>query len=214
MTVRVMLISPAAVAAHEARFGDDGPLDAAGLRRTRAAGPLPAAGRALTAPSPRYRETATALGAAGARAEPALRDLDAGRWRGLRLDEVAAAEPEALAAWLTDPGAAPHGGESVRDAVARVGAWLDGLEERLEERGDGRVLAFAPAAAVRAAVVHGLALPAQSFWRLDVQPLSLTELTGRGGRWNLRCGVPLARGHEGDPGDRGHPTSPAATQSS
>ncbi|CAM5342016.1 histidine phosphatase family protein [Streptomyces abikoensis] len=208
MTVRVMLISPAAVAAHEARFGDDGPLDAAALRRTRAAGPLPAAGRVLTAPSPRCRETATALGAKDARVEPALRDLDTGRWRGLGLNEVAAGEPEAVAAWLTDPEAAPHGGEPVRDAVARVGAWLDGLEVT------GRVLAFASPAVVRAAVVHGLALPAQSFWRLDVQPLSVTELTGRGGRWNLRCGVPLARGHEGTPGDRGHPTSPAVTQSS
>ncbi|MFF4215192.1 MULTISPECIES: histidine phosphatase family protein [Streptomyces] len=207
MTVRVMLISPAAVAAHEARFGDDGPLDAAALRRTRAAGPLPAAGRVLTAPSPRCRETAAVLGADAAGDEPALRDLDAGRWRGRELMELGASEPEALAAWLTDPDAAPHGGESVRDVIARAGEWLDGLE-------DGRVLAVAAPAAIRAAVVHGLALPAQSFWRLDVQPLSVTELTGRGGRWNLRCGVPLAREHDGTPGDRAHPTSPAGTQSS
>ncbi|MEV5376247.1 histidine phosphatase family protein [Streptomyces nondiastaticus] len=207
MTVRVMLISPAAVAAHEARFGDDGPLDAAALRRTRAAGPLPAAGRVLTAPSPRCRETAAVLGADAAGDEPALRDLDAGRWRGRELMELGASEPEALAAWLTDPDAAPHGGESVRDVIARAGEWLDGLE-------DGRVLAVAAPAAIRAAVVHCLALPAQSFWRLDVQPLSVTELTGRGGRWNLRCGVPLAREHDGTPGDRAHPTSPAGTQSS
>ncbi|MEU5190037.1 histidine phosphatase family protein [Streptomyces klenkii] len=211
MTVRVMLISPAAVAVREARFGDDGPLDAAGLRRTRAAGRLPAAGRVLTAPSPRCRQTAEALGADAARAEPALRDLDAGRWRGRELAEVGASEPEAVAAWLTDPDAAPHGGESVRDVVARVGRWLDGLE-------DGRVLAVAAPAVIRAAVVHGLALPAQSFWRLDVQPLSLTGLTGRGGRWNLRCGVPLTQEQEEPPGgaagDRGHPTSPAGTQSS
>ncbi|MEU8545802.1 histidine phosphatase family protein [Streptomyces roseoverticillatus] len=207
MTVRVMLISPSAAAAHEARFGDDGPLDAAALRRTRAAGRLPAAGRVLTAPSPRCRETAAALGADAAEDEPALRDLDAGRWRGRGLMDLGASEPEAVAAWLTDPDAAPHGGEPVRGAVARVGAWLDGLE-------DGRVLAVAAPAVIRAAVVHGLALPAQSFWRLDVQPLSLTELTGRGGRWNLRCGVPLTQGQEGTPGDRGHPTSPAGTQSS
>ncbi|WP_424891059.1 histidine phosphatase family protein [Streptomyces sp. XH2] len=207
MTVRVMLISPAAAAAHEARFGDDGPLDATALRRTREAGRLPAAGRVLTTPSPRCRETAAVLGADGAGAEPALRDLGAGRWEGRALAELGASEPEAVAAWLTDPDAAPHGGESVRGVVARVGAWLDGLE-------DGRVLAVAAPAVIRAAVVHGLALPAQVFWRLDVQPLSLTELTGRGGRWNLRCGVPLARGHEGTPGDRGHPTSPAGTQSS
>ncbi|MFE5868695.1 histidine phosphatase family protein [Streptomyces roseifaciens] len=189
MTVRVMLISPAAdTPSHEARFGDDGPLGAAGLRRTRAAaGSLPAAGRVLTAPSARCAETAAALGLAAARTEPALRDLDPGRWRGRPLAEVGTAEPQALAAWLTDPDAAPHGGESVRDAVARVGAWLDGLE-------DGRVLAVTAPAVVRAALVHALALPPQAFWRLDVLPLSVTELSGRGGRWNLRCGVPLPQG--------------------
>ncbi len=184
-----MLISPAADApAHEARFGDDGPLGAAGMRRTRAAaGSLPAAGQVLTAPSARCAASAAALGLAAARPEPALRDLDPGRWRGLPLAEVGAAEPQALAAWLTDPGAAPHGGESVQDVVARTGAWLDGLE-------DGRVLAVTTAAVIRAALVHALDLPPQTFWRLDVLPLSVTELSGRGGRWNLRCGVPLPRG--------------------
>ncbi|MFF7728880.1 histidine phosphatase family protein [Streptomyces sp. NPDC008001] len=199
MTVRVMLISPAVTASREARFGDDGPLDAAGLRRTRgAAGAVPAAGLVLTAPSPRCRDTAAALGA-DARAEPALRDLDAGRWRGRGLTELSASEPGALAAWLTDPGAAPHGGESVRDVVARAGTWLDGLP-------DGRVLAVTTPAVIRAALVHALALPAESFWRLDVQPLTLTELSGRGGRWNLRCGAPLAV-----PGPA-HGESPAAPE--
>ncbi|MFC5144203.1 histidine phosphatase family protein [Streptomyces aureoversilis] len=189
MTVRVMLISPASDGpSHEARFGDDGPLGAAGLRRTRAAaGSLPAAGQVLTAPSARCAGSASALGLAEARPEPALRDLDPGRWRGRPLAEVGTDEPRALAAWLTDPEAAPHGGESVRDVVARVGAWLDGLE-------DGRVLAVAPPAVVRAALVHALALPPQTFWRLDVLPLSVTELSGRGGRWNLRCGAPLPQG--------------------
>ncbi|MGK5733496.1 histidine phosphatase family protein [Streptomyces sp. URMC 124] len=184
-----MLISPAAdTPAHEARFGDDGPLGAAGARRTRAAaGALPAAARVLTAPSARCAGSAEALGLTAARPEPALRDLDAGRWHGRLLAEVGADEPKALAAWLTDPGAAPHGGESVLDVVARAGAWLDGLE-------DGRVLAVTTPVVIRAALVHALALPPQTFWRLDVLPLSVTELSGRGGRWNLRCGVPLSPG--------------------
>ncbi|MET7933035.1 histidine phosphatase family protein [Streptomyces sp. NPDC005322] len=57
---------------------------------------------------------------------------------------------------------------------------------------EGRVLAVAEPAVVRAALVHALALPAQTFWRLDAAPLTATELSGRSGRWNPRCGRPLA----------------------
>nr|EIF93375.1 phosphoglycerate mutase [Streptomyces tsukubensis NRRL18488] len=42
---------------------------------------------------------------------------------------------------------------------------------------------------VRAAVVHALALPPEAFWRLDVPALTVTELSGREGRWNLRLGT-------------------------
>ncbi|MFI9202451.1 histidine phosphatase family protein [Streptomyces sp. NPDC053048] len=188
MTTRVMLISPAiGTALRAARFDDDAPLDEAAARGARAAaGALPRAGLAVTAPSTRCRQTAGALGLEDAEPVRELRDLEAGRWRGRSLEEVAAGEPEAVARWLTDPGSAPHGGESVVDLTARVGAWLDGGVA------DGaRVLAVAEPAVVRAAVVHALALPPQTFWRLDVPPLTLTELTGRAGRWNLRCGRPL-----------------------
>lgn len=50
---------------------------------------------------------------------------------------------------------------------------------------------MAEAAVIRAAVVHGLRLPAEAFWRLDVAPLTLTELSGRSGRWNVGLGRPL-----------------------
>ncbi|MCC3777961.1 histidine phosphatase family protein, partial [Streptomyces sp. UNOB3_S3] len=149
--------------------------------------------RHLTAPSRRCRETAAALGLSPEPA-PGIADLAVGRWRGRSLDELAAAEPEAVAAWLADPAAAPHGGESVVALVGRVGAWLDGLgsgNDGENDDGDGRVLAVAEPAVVRAAVVHALALPPQAFWRLDVRPLTLTALSGRAGRWNLRCGEAL-----------------------
>lgn len=186
MTVRVTLISAASGAAErEARFAD-GPLDEAARRRAAdAAAGVPAASRVFCAPSARCRETCAALGVtpdAGA----APHDLDPGRWRGRSLAELGAAEPEAVARWLADPAAAPHGGESVLGLVARVGGWLDSLVAE-----GGRVLAVVEPAVVRAAVVHGLGLPAEVFWRLDVRPLVRTELSGRVGRWNLRCGVPL-----------------------
>ncbi|CAM5347637.1 Phosphoglycerate mutase OS=Streptomyces antimycoticus OX=68175 GN=SSPO_093260 PE=4 SV=1 [Streptomyces antimycoticus] len=127
---------------------------------------------------------------------PELGDLDVGRWRGRSLDEVGQEAPEEVAAWLSDPAAAPHGGESLLELVERIGAWL---ETHLESPSPGvppapagRLLAVVEPAVVRAALVHALGLPAPAFWRLDVAPLTATELSGRAGRWNLRCGHPLA----------------------
>ncbi|MER6024084.1 histidine phosphatase family protein [Streptomyces anulatus] len=190
MTVRVMLISPAMNAAlREARFDGDAPLDRSGRERAKAAADaVPAAGLTLSGPSERCRETAEALGLA-ARTESALSGWDLARWSGRRLDDVAAVEPARMSAWLGDPSAAPHGGESLRDLVGRIGGWLDSLGGP-DAPGAG-FLAVAEAAVVRAAVVHGLRLPAEAFWRLDVAPLTLTELSGRSGRWNVGLGRPL-----------------------
>ncbi|MCX4722675.1 histidine phosphatase family protein [Streptomyces sp. NPDC090052] len=187
MTVRVMLISAAHSAAlREARIDDEGPLDEAGARRAaRAASAVPGAGRMLTAPDARCRETAAALGLR-AEPEPSVRGWDLGRWRGSTLEDLTVREPDAVAAWLTDPSAAPHGGESLDALRERAGGWLEGLAGE-----GGRVLAVAGPAVVRAAVLHALALPAEAFWRLDAAPLTLTELSGRAGRWNLRIGRPL-----------------------
>ncbi|MEV7519259.1 histidine phosphatase family protein [Streptomyces sp. NPDC091371] len=110
-----------------------------------------------------------------------LRGLDAGEWAGRTLEEVAAADPAGVHAWLTDPAYAPPGGESVAALIARVGAELAGLAP-------GTHRFVVEQAVVRAAVVHALELPAPAFWRLDVRPESVTTLTGRAGRWNLLVG--------------------------
>ncbi|MET9695352.1 histidine phosphatase family protein [Streptomyces sp. NPDC006529] len=112
---------------------------------------------------------------------PGLRGLDTGAWAGRTLDEVAAEDPAGVRDWLTDPRYAPPGGESVAALTERVGAALaalDGGRHRLEVE----------QAVVRAAVVHALELPHAAFWRLDVRPRTVTELTGRSGRWNLLLG--------------------------
>ncbi|GAB2881352.1 histidine phosphatase family protein [Streptomyces deserti] len=187
MTSRVMLISPAITAAlREARFDDGCPLDASGLRHARtAAGSLPAARQAWASPTVRCRETADALGL-DAVAVPELAGLDAGRWRGATLAEVGAREPEALARWLTDPGAAPHGGESVRALCDRVAAWLETAAAVA-----GRTVAVVEPEVVRAVVVQVLGAPETAFWRTDVPPLTAVEVSGRSGRWNVRLGQPL-----------------------
>ncbi|MGW7521869.1 histidine phosphatase family protein [Streptomyces sp. NPDC054783] len=188
MTSRVLLVSPATSASlRQARFDDGGSIDEGGAARARsAAGALPSAVRVLSSPGVRCRETAAALGLDGVPV-PELAGLDVGRWRGRTLEEVGGAEPEAVGRWLTDPECAPHGGESVRDLCGRVARWLAEAQEW-----EGRTVAVVEPEVVRAAVVDALGMPAALFWRLDVPPLTVTELSGRAGRWNLRLGRPLA----------------------
>ncbi|MDW4910457.1 histidine phosphatase family protein [Streptomyces sp. ADMS] len=193
MTSRVMLISPALSAAlREARFDDDGPLDEAGLRLARAAaGALPPDSRVWVSPTARCRETALALGLdAGPAPGPA--GMDAGCWRGATLTEVTEKDPEGLAQWLTDPQSVPHGGESVHALCDRVARWLDDTAAQVS----GRSVAVVEPEVVRAATVRALGAPESAFWRIDVPPLTATELSGRAGRWNVRVGWRLGAPHE------------------
>jgi broad specificity phosphatase PhoE len=135
--------------------------------------------RCLTSPARRATQTAAALGLEAA-IEPLLRDCNYGSWTGRSLDEVQAQEPEALADWIKDPSAAPHGGESVVAMIARVSAWLD-----TQLTSPGVVLVITHASVIRAAIVCAIEAEPRSFWHIDIAPLSLTQLSGNGGRWTL-----------------------------
>ncbi len=185
--MRLVLISHAATAAtRSAAFPADEPLDAGGLAAAAAAAPAAASAlgrvaRVLSSPARRCLATAEALELPAA-AEPALRDADPGRWAGRRLDEVAAAEPEAVAAWLSDPSAAPPGGESAAQVRRRAGGWLRALPEA-----PGSTVAVTHAAVVRVLVLAALGAPDTGFWRLDVAPLTRTVLRGHGDEWTVRA---------------------------
>ncbi|TXS45872.1 histidine phosphatase family protein [Streptomyces sp. uw30] len=167
------------------RFQDDRPLDQAGWEEVQQVArellPLAAAELRYCSPTPRSRATGDALGYAPL-VQLALRDCDMGRWRGLTLGEAMAREPEAVDAWLADPRATPHGGESLLGFIGRVGGWLD---TRPVEDG-GRIVAVAEPSVIRAALVYALKAPPSTYWNIDVRPLSTTTVTGRAGRWNLR----------------------------
>jgi broad specificity phosphatase PhoE len=175
MTTRVLLISHAATAATRlTAFPSDEPLATTG-----STDPLPHVHRALSGPEQRCRQTAGMLGLEPT-IEPRLRDCDYGRWRGRTLDSLSSEEPEAVRDWLTDPAAAPHGGESTVDLIGRVGGWLD---ELFAER--GRVVAVTHPSVIKAAVVHAVRGTPESFWRIDIAPLSRTGLSGRSPVWTL-----------------------------
>lgn len=89
-------------------------------------------------------------------------------------------EPDALNTWLGDPTAAPHGGETILDLSRRVATWLAD-----EQPHDRRSIAVTHSTIIRAAIVHAMQAPPQSFWRIDIGPLTVTRLSGIDGRWNV-----------------------------
>ncbi len=190
MHVRVSLVAAARSSSLLAeRFDDDRPLDGAGWRAVESAAqglvPLGAAELRYCSPTPRSRATGEALGYAPL-AQPALRECDMGRWRGLTLAEVTAQEPDAVDQWLSDPRAAPHGGESLLAFISRIGGWLD---PRPADDG-GAIVAVAEPSVVRAALVYALKAPPLTYWNVDVRPLSTMTLTGWSGQWHLCLQAP------------------------
>jgi broad specificity phosphatase PhoE len=182
LAARLTLISHAATeAVRHAAFPLDEPLGEREMKKIALIGwNAPRAQRVLSGPELRTQQTAQALGLS-ATAEIELRDCDYGRWRGRRFEELQTNEPENIVAWLTDPLAIPHGGESVSRLIDRVGHWMNG-------QGDaGHTVAITHSAVIRSAVVHALNAPVQSFWRIDIAPLSMTDLRFNGRTWTLRC---------------------------
>lgn len=181
MTARLTLICHASTqAVRQAAFPADEPLDchdqadAAELAKR-----LPSPDRCWTSPELRTRQTAELL-KLDAVSLSTLRDCDYGAWKGRAFEEVLAREPKAVEAWLRDPAAAPHGGESLLNLMQRIAQWLEG-----EKVMDRRSILVTHPSIVRAAIVHAIDAPAKSFWRVDVAPLSVTRLSGKDGRWNL-----------------------------
>jgi broad specificity phosphatase PhoE len=189
MTARLTLICHGSTdAVRAAAFPKDEPLDPHGkIAATQLAGSLPAVDRCWASPELRTRQTADALGLS-ADIQPTLRECDYGRWSGITLAEVVAYEPDAADSWLRDPAAAPHGGESILELMRRVADWLADESAR-----DQRSIVITHPTIVRAAIVLVMEAPAQSFWRVDVRPMSVTRLSGQGGRWNLSAAgcIPL-----------------------
>lgn len=180
--MRLLLVRHAPSAAtRRAAFGRDEPVDEAGIRL---AGRLPAGlprriDRWLCSPSLAARQTAEAAGLHPS-IDPELRECDFGRWAGLTLGEIEVSDPDGLRRWFEDPEAAPHAGESIAGLIERIRRQLERMR-----RGTGTVAALTHSGVVRAAVLLALDAPARSFWRIDVAPLSLTELHATEYGWRL-----------------------------
>lgn len=162
-------------------FPADEPLDEPGAQAAAGlAAALPKRADVLCSPALRCRQTAAAAGLAVGGTEPQLTECDFGTWAGQTLETLVDADADSVSAWMSDPDALPHGGESQSAFTARVGAWLEAQATL-----DGSAVAMTHGGVVKAAVVHALGAPARAFWQVDVAPLSITELHAHDGRWTV-----------------------------
>ncbi|RWB75367.1 MAG: histidine phosphatase family protein [Mesorhizobium sp.] len=184
-----MIASGATPGMRKARFPtDEAPEPSAFDRAGAIASSLRRADRVWASPALAARRTAEALGLE-ATVEPLLAEQDFARWAGKSFEEVRAEDPEGMAAWFADPGAASHGGESLVAVARRAAA----LMERLAGEG-GHTIALTHAVPIRAAIVHVLGAPLSSVWKIDIEPLSLTEFRSDGRRWVLHASGVIAGG--------------------
>ena len=123
--------------------------------------------RLVCAPEARARQTA-GLFSADPVIEEGLRDGNFGDWKGR---DIAQLNNDQLKDWMTDSASAPHGGESVEQVCTRVAQWMKTLETQ-----PGHVVAITHPFVIRAAMLYVLQFPVSMFYRIDVEPLSATEL--------------------------------------
>jgi broad specificity phosphatase PhoE len=181
MSVLLTVICNASTeAVRKEEFPTDEPLDAQGHAKAAAfAAKIRRVDAAWTSPALRARRTTMAL-KVNATVDHQLRDIDFGNWSGRSLTEIAAADPDAVAAWTTNPAVAPHGGESIADVLHRIEPWLAAIC-----RAEGRIVAVTHPAITRAVIILALDANPLSFWRIDAGPLSSVRLRGSAGRWTL-----------------------------
>jgi broad specificity phosphatase PhoE len=136
--------------------------------------------RVITSPahaamqSGRALETATSVDAS-------WRDLDYGLWQGRPIREIHDEDAAGLGAWLSEPGSAAHGGESLETLQTRVRGALESNREA------GVTLVVTHTIVVKTVLATVLDAPLTAIYCMDLEPLSAIALTRSGDAWRLRC---------------------------
>jgi broad specificity phosphatase PhoE len=151
-----------------------------------------------TSPLRRTVETAEII-AAAIRLTPVVDDrlieLDYGAWEGMTFAEVIELDADAFRAWDADPGnVAPRGGESGKQALARVVPFLDELTARHPAERD-HVVVVCHKTICRLVVCHALGLSPSEYRRrlsMDNAALNIIQSTVHGSA--AQPGLPAAAG--------------------
>lgn len=128
-----------------------------------------------SSPRRRARETAEPIAAAvgtTVEIEPALDEIDFGRWTGSSFEELA---PDPLwQSWnATRSTSRPPGGETMAEAQARVIGHVERLGRSL---GRGQAVVVSHCDVIRAALLHVLARPLDHWSEIEVEPASVSTI--------------------------------------
>ena len=115
------------------------------------------------------------------RVDPLWSDLNYGLWQGRPIREIHDEDAAGLGAWLSEPGSAAHGGESLEALQTRVRGALESNREA------GVTLVVTHAIVVKTVLATVLDAPLTSIYCMDLEPLSTITLTLSGEAWRLRC---------------------------
>ncbi len=156
MTLRLILVCHAGTAAMRAgAFPADEPIDEAGATKAAAfARRLPRADRAWTSPALRARQTAAALGLDAA-VEPALCDLDFGRWAGPDARRGRGGGAAGTGCLARRPGDGPRWRRGFFFAEGSGGR----LARPASVSETDRLVTVTHAAVIRAAIIHAIEAP-------------------------------------------------------
>jgi broad specificity phosphatase PhoE len=181
MAQRLLVVAHAATSATRALvFGDSGELPSSEIRRLSGR-----TARWVRGPEEACEATAARLGGT-AEAIRDLRGCDFGAWTGSALINIAGEDPSGLDAWLHDPYATPHGGESLAELISRVGRVLDD-----HQWPDGRSVAVVTALVARALLVHALGAAPEVIFRIDIAPLGRALISRSQQTWRLTSLEPV-----------------------
>ena len=129
--------------------------------------------RVISSPLQRAVATATAIADAHGLAveiDGRLVELDYGDWDGRALADVPS---EAWAAWRTEVGFAPPGGETLADVTARVASFCTDV------LGDELVIAVSHVSPIKAAVCNALQVDDRVTWRMQLDVAAVTRIGRR-----------------------------------
>jgi len=134
-------------------------------------------GRIVASPQRRACETAALCARAAGMltlVDPRLDEVDFGAWTGRSFAELA---PDARWRAWNDRRASARtpGGETMARLTARV---LDALEDHADTPAPGPVVLVSHAEIIRAAILEALRIPGDDWWRIRLDPGSMTLLEG------------------------------------
>jgi ribonuclease H / adenosylcobalamin/alpha-ribazole phosphatase len=157
----------------------DVPLTDVGVQQAAAAAKrLASAGLDAIVTSPLLRamrtaqEVAAVTGAAVV-TDDGFRETDFGAWEGLTFTEVRERWPSEVTTWLSDPDAAPPGGESFAEVSTRVTA---ALHRVLADREGQTVLIVSHVTPIKTLVAAALLAPPAALYRMHLDVAALCEI--------------------------------------